>query len=413
MRIIASKLSWVAAVALAAAVAAHGETTVLALKCGRLLDVRRGAYLDHALILVRGDRIESVGPAAQVKIPEGARVVDLSSLTVLPGLIDAHVHLAWGLPEPGKPLPGTEEAKATLLAGFTTVRNPGSTGKADLTLRDAIEGGAVRGPRILAAGAALGAPGGACDRVFAGEGRASGVAEVRDRARQVLDSGADLLKLCAGGGVVATQADAESTEYGEGEIRAAVEEAHRRGKSVAAHAQGGTAIANAVRAGVDSIEHGAWIDEKAALLMKERGVFLVPTLYRLDWQIENAAGSGATPERLKDLREARRATHEHVARAIALGVPVAFGTDASVYPSGLNARELAVLVEVGMTRLAALRSATLDAARLLGLQDRLGVIEVGKLADLVAVNGDPLADVRALEKVRFVMKGGQVEKPLD
>lgn len=390
--------------------ATAGEPGVTALKAGRMLDVRRGVYLDHAVILVEGDRIRAVGAAAQVKIPEGAHVVDLSRLTVLPGLIDAHVHLAWGAREPGKPLPGTDEAKATLEAGFTTVRNPGSTGGADLALRDAIESGVARGPRMLAAGAALGMPGGACDRVFAGEGRAAGVAEVRERARQVLDSGADLLKLCSGGGVVASQADAESTEYGEAEIRAVVEEAHRRGKTVAAHAQGALAIANAVRAGVDSIEHGAWIDEASAGLMKARGVFLVPTLYRLDWQIENAAKAGADAERLKSLREARQATHDHVARAIGLGVPIAFGTDASVYPSGLNAREFAVLVEVGMTPLAAIRSATLDAARLLGLQERLGVIEAGKLADIIAVEGDPLTDVRTLETVGFVMKGGRVEK---
>jgi imidazolonepropionase-like amidohydrolase len=412
MGIIASKLAPGLVLGLALAATA-GEPGVTALKAGRLLDVRRGEYLDHAVILVEADRIRAVGSAAQVKIPEGARVVDLSRLTVLPGLIDAHVHLAWGSPEPGKPLPGTEEAQATLEAGFTTVRNPGSTGRADLALRDAIQRGEVRGPRMLAAGPALGLPGGACDRVFAGEGRAAGVAEVRARARQVLDSGSDLLKLCSGGGVVATGADAESTEYGEAEIRAIVEEAHGRGKTVAAHAQGALAITNAVRAGVDSIEHGAWIDEASAGLMKARGVFLVPTLYRLDWGIENAAKTGASAERLQALREARQATREHVGRAIGLGVPVAFGTDATVYPSGLNAREFAVLVEIGMKPLAAIRSATLDAARLLGMQDRIGAIEPGMLADVIAVDGDPLADVRTLEKVSFVMKGGRVEKPHD
>jgi imidazolonepropionase-like amidohydrolase len=182
---------------------------------------------------------------------------------------------------------------------------------------------------------------------------------------------------------------------------------------VAAHAQGPAAIANAVRAGVDSIEHGAWIDEAGAALMKERGVFLVPTLYRLDWQLENAVASGAAPDAVQRLREARGAAREHVGRAIALGVPIAFGTDATVYPSGLNARELGVLVELGMTPLAAIRSATLEAARLLGLQDQVGAVEPGMLADLVGVEGDPLADVRTLEQVRFVMKAGRVEKPLD
>jgi imidazolonepropionase-like amidohydrolase len=394
------------------ALAADAPPSPTVVRAARLLDVRGGTYVSDAMVIVQGERIVAADAAASLKIPPGASVVDLPRLTLLPGLVDAHVHLAWGRPQPGAPLPGADDARRTLQAGFTTVRNPGSTGGADLALRDAIERGALEGPRVLAAGPAVGAPGGTCDNVFAGEARAAGASQVRERARALLDAGADVLKLCAGGGVMATAADAGSTEYGEAEIRAAVEEAHGRGRKVAAHAQGPRAIASAVRAGVDSIEHGAWIDEPSAALMKERGVFLVPTLYRLDWQIENAVARGAAPDAVRRLRDARRETQAHVRRAIALGVPIAFGTDATVYPSGLNAREFAVLVELGMTPLDAIRSATLGAARLLGLQDQIGAVEPGMYADLVGVEGDPLSDVRTLEKVRFVMKAGRVAKPL-
>ena len=384
------------------------ESPTVAVRAGRLLDVRNGTWLADAVILIDKNRIRQVGPRAAVSIPSDAAIVDWSALTVLPGLIDTHVHLAWGEAPPGQPIAGTAEAQATLAAGFTTVRNPGSTAGADLRLRDAIARGEIAGPRMMSAGAPLGRPGGACDQVFNGEGRASGDAEVRSTVLRVLDSGADFIKLCAGGGVIAGPDQAGETEYSEEEMRIVVEEAHRRGKRVSAHAQGPAAIANAVRAGVDSIEHGALLDERSALLMKERGTFLVPTLYRLDWQVEAAEKNGAAAGRLETLRQSREAAHSSFRRAIAVGVPIAFGTDATVYPHGLNAREFSVLVKLGMTPLAAIRSATLDAAKLLGMDDSIGEIAPGRLADLIAVEGNPLDDVTVLERVSAVMKDGHL-----
>jgi imidazolonepropionase-like amidohydrolase len=272
-------------------------------------------------------------------------------------------------------------------------------------LRDAIRRGEVAGPRILAAGPGVGAPGGACDRVFGGEGRAAGTAEVLRRAREVLDGGADFLKLCAGGGVVAGRQDAAGIEYGEEEIRTAVEEAHRRGRKVAAHAQGPAAIANAVRAGVDSIEHGSELDDEAIALMKEHGTYLVPTDF-----LTEALDLTKLPAPIRSKAEAilplAQASH---ARAIAAGVKIAYGTDSGVYPHGLNGHEFETLGHRGMKPLDAIRSATVNACDLIGVTDR-GTIAPGKLADLIAVPGNPLTDVTMLQKVAFVMKGGAVVK---
>ncbi len=381
---------------------------VLVLKAARMLDVEHGQLVDDAVVVMEGNRIRAAGPASQIKVPAGAQVLSLGDVTLLPGLIDVHTHLAWGSADSAGPTPGKDEALKTLLAGFTTVRNLGSTGGAGLRLRDAIAAGNTPGPRILAAGAALGVEGGVCDQVFQGEGVANGAQAVAARTRQVVASGADWIKLCAGGGVLPGAADQEAVEYGADEIRAAVREAARAGKRVAAHAQGPAAILNAARAGAASIEHAALINEEAARAMREKKVFLVPTLYRMDWTLETATARNAPAARLQALREARDAARQNVRRAIALGVPVALGTDATVYPHGLNAREFAVLVDLGMSPLDAIRAGTLRAAELLGWQDRVGSLAPGKLADIVAVPGTPLQDIRALERVVFVMKDGHI-----
>jgi imidazolonepropionase-like amidohydrolase len=375
----------------------------------RLLNVETGAVEMDAVVIVRDGKIVDVGPAAKLKIPKGAQVIDLGdNSTLLPGLIDAHVHLAWRAAPPGGALPGADEARATLRAGFTTVRNLGSTGRADLTLRDAIHAGKTEGPRMLAAGTPVSFPGGVCDQVFAGEGTATGVGGVAVKTREVLDAGADVIKLCAGGGVMPAAGDATAVEYAEEEIRAIVAEAHARGRKVSAHAQGPAAIGNAVRAGVDSIEHGAGINEDAARRMREKGVFLVPTLYRLDWAVERAEQRGGAAANLERLRANRDAARANVRKAIALGVPIALGTDATVIPHGSNAREFAVLVELGLSPLDAIRAGTIRNAELLGRRDRVGSIGRGKMADLIAVDGSPLDDVTALERVHFVMKDGKV-----
>jgi imidazolonepropionase-like amidohydrolase len=326
--------------------------------------------------------------------------------------MDAHVHLAWGPGDPGQPLPGTDDAKKTLLAGFTTVRNLGATGKADFDLKKAIDAGKIPGPRMLVSGPAVSKPGGTCDGVFGGEGRAEGVEGVRRKTRELLDAGADVIKVCSGGPVITTAANANDVEYGEEEIRAIVEEAHKRGRKVAAHAQGPASIGNAVRAGVDSIEHGGFIDAASLKLMKERGVFFVPTIYRVDFALDRAVKAGVTPaDQLAARREARTAMRANVSAAIKSGVLIAMGTDATVIPHGSNARELSTMVELGMTPAAAIRSATVDAAKLLGVDKDSGAIEPGMRADLIAVESDPLADITRLQTVPWVMLNGKVISP--
>jgi imidazolonepropionase-like amidohydrolase len=387
----------------------------IALGAARLLDVERGCVVADALVIVEGGRIVAAGARAALALPADSRLVDLGNVTLLPGLVDVHVHLAWGAPTGGQPagrLPGTDEALATLLAGFTTVRNLGSTSFADLELRDAIASGRVPGPRLLAAGPGLGSPGGVCNSVFGGEAVVRDADDARAKVRALAERGVDVIKYCAGGSVLATPADAEACELSPEIQRAIVTEAHARGLRVAAHAQGPRAILAAAEAGVDSVEHGALIDETAARALKERGVVLVPTLYRLEWGRASAERGGASASALASLAEAQARTLDAVTRAVALGVPIACGTDATVFPHGLNARELPELVRVGLSPAQALRAATLDAARLLGLESEIGSLVAGKRADLVAVAGNPLEDLRALEDVVWVMKGGEVVKEL-
>ncbi len=412
------------AVSLAATAAAQTPPpgSVHVLYAARMLDVRQGKILRDAVVVIRGEKIESVlSGGASSHAPAGAKVTRLpASLTLLPGLIDVHTHLTWdpqsqrtdppGVSIPREPLNGAGVARRTLQAGFTTVRSLGSTGYSDLALRDAITDGHVPGPRVQAAVTGLGPPGGVCDTVFQHEGAVTGVEAAVAKVKQLVAAGADVIKLCAGGGVLPQEDAAGATEFSEAELRAIVEEAHQQGRKVAAHAQGPEAIRRAVEAGVDSIEHGGLIDEASARRMKEKGVFLVPTLYRIDWTLANAEKNGAPAAALERLRRARQLAREHVAKAIQVGVPVAFGTDATVYPHGLNAREFAVLVAMGMSPLEAMRSATLNAAQLLGWEGKGGVIEAGAFADLIAVEGNPLDDVTRLEKVGLVMKGGIVHK---
>jgi imidazolonepropionase-like amidohydrolase len=393
--------------ALSLAPAPAATERVVVLRPAAILDVEAGQRLRGKLVVVRGDRIESIRDSAE-SLPADAEVIDLPGATLLPGLIDAHVHLAWAGPGAAGVLVGKDEAKATLEAGFTTVRNLGSTGWTDLALRDAVERGQVPGPRMLIAGPALGLKGGVCDAVFQGEGGVTSGEAAVAKVKELVGRGVDVIKLCAGGAVIPSAADAEAVEFTEEQIRAIVEEAHRLGRKVAAHAQGSRAIMNAVRAGVDSIEHGSLIDEAGARLMKERGVFLVPTLYRLDYVNEQARANGAPPERLKRFADGRGAALGHVRSAAALGVPIAFGTDATVIPHGTNAKEFEALAAIGLSPADVLRSATVNAAKLLGWSDRIGAVRRGYLADLIAVDGDPFQDLTVLQRVRFVMKGGVV-----
>jgi imidazolonepropionase-like amidohydrolase len=379
------------------------------------------------MILIEGDRIREVGDERELlpHAPSDARVVDLSRYTVLPGLIDAHTHLtgspylmsyrALAVSVPREALLGARNARVTLEAGFTTVRNVGASGFADIALRDAINAGDVPGPRILASGPPLGITGGHCDENllapefhFFSEGVANGVPAVMAKVREDIKYGADLIKFCATGGVLSKGDNAELEQYSPEEMQAIIREAHRLGRKVAAHAHGAQGIKDAVLAGVDSIEHGSFIDEEGIQLMKQHGTYLVPTLYLGDWLLENYQKLGLTDDMAAKAKLVLPAARQNVARAFREGVKVAFGTDAAVYPHGLNAHEFAVMVKLGLTPLAAIQAATVNAADLLGWSDQIGTLEPGKYADLIAVEGDPLKDVTTLEKVRVVLKGGEV-----
>jgi imidazolonepropionase-like amidohydrolase len=393
---------------------------------GRLLDVKTGKTLSNQTILIQGDKITEVSGSVDQVVPNGATLIDLSNATVLPGLIDAHTHLTMttnfgystlAISVPRAALYGARNARVTLDAGFTTVRNVGASGFADVALRDAINAGDVPGPRMLVSGPPLSITGGHADNNLlpfeshaASDGVADGVEGVRHMVRQNIKYGADLIKFMASGGVLSKGDNPQASQYTLAEMKAIVEEAHRLGRKVAAHAHGAEAIRWASEAGVDSIEHGSYIDDAAIAEMKKNGTYLVPTLYLADWFLENAEKIGTPAELIAKGREVMPAARKNVARAFAAGVKVGFGTDAAVYPHGLNAHEFAVMVKLGLTPLQAIQASTVNDADLLGWSDKVGTIEPGKWADIIAVDGDPLADVTTLERVKFVMKGGEVVK---
>src|SRR6266853_1986299 len=394
------------------------------IRAGRLLDVRTGKTLANQIIIIQDDKIASVGSGTQ--IPAGAQVIDLSSATVLPGLIDAHTHITMttnfgysrlGISIPREALNGARNARVTLEAGFTTIRNVGASGFTDVALRDAINAGDVPGPRMLVSGPALSITGGHCDNNLlpfeyhaVGDGVADGIAAVQHKVRENIKYGAELIKVCATGGVLSKGDDPQASQYTLEEMRAVVADAHRLGRKVAAHAHGAQGILWASEAGVDSIEHGSYIDDADIAQMKKNGTYLVPTVYLGDWFLENAERNHVPDFLLGKAKAVMPAARQNLAHAFASGVKVAFGTDAAVYPHGLNAHEFAVMVKLGLTPLEAIQAATVNAADLLGWSDKIGAVEPGKWADIIAVDGDPLQDVTTLERVKFVMKGGEVVK---
>ncbi|MGB8259235.1 MAG: amidohydrolase family protein [Terracidiphilus sp.] len=411
-----------AAACLVAQPAAAPRTLV---RAGHLLDVRTGAVADNQTIVVTGQTIQSIAPTAQVPARAGDTVIDLSTLTVLPGLIDVHTHLT-GNPDfdPYRELISTDakeaingvvNARTTLLAGFTSVRNVGASGYTDVDLRDAINAGQVAGPHMQVSGPALGITGGHCDNDLlpfsyhaTGDGVADGIAAVQQRVRQNIKYGADLIKICATGGVLSKGDDPQAAQYTLEEMKAIVADAHRLGRKVAAHAHGAQGILWASMAGVDSIEHGSYIDDEDIAEMKKDGTYLVPTLYLEDWQVENGHLPAYSHQKMVEISAVAKS---NIKRAMRAGVKIALGTDAAVYPHGLNAHELDVYVnQLGMTPLAALQTATVNAADLMGWTAKTGTIEAGKWADMIAVEKNPLEDVRVLQDVQFVMKAGVIYK---
>ena len=394
---------------------------------GHLLDVKTGNMLTGQAIVIEGDKIVSVGPMADAKSEAGAETIDLPNATVLPGLIDAHTHLTYdpknlgyeglGISIPREALSGARNARVTLQAGFTTVRNVGAGGYSDIALRDAINDGDVPGPRILASGPALGITGGHCDdNLLAPEyhetalGVADGVDAVRHKVRENIKYGADVIKICATGGVMSKGDDPNASQYTREEMKAIVEEAHRLGRKVAAHAHGAEGVIWASDAGVDSIEHGHLMNDESIATLKKNGTYIVPTLYLMDWNRENLSKRNAPEYMVHKMQTVSAVGQDNLKKAFAAGLKVAFGTDAAVYPHGLNAHEFAVYVRLGMTPLQAIQTATLNASDLLGWANKIGTLEPGKFADIIAVDGDPLKDVTTLQEVKFVMKGGEVVK---
>ncbi len=403
--------------------------SLIVIRAGALVDVERGEVIREPRIVVRGERIAAILTAAD-PLPPGARTVDLRAATLLPGLVDLHTHLIGDIQSasPTAPLEtsapqdvllGVANARRTLEAGFTTVRDVGTyRGLLDVTLRDAIDGGTVVGPRMAVAGAYLTRPGGGGEVTGLPGGRVPpeefrrGVArtpeEVRRRVRALLDGGADFIKVIATGAVLTVGTAVGELEFSEEALRAAVEEAATRGSYVTAHAHGAAGIKAAVRAGVRSIEHGSLIDDEGIALMKARGTWLVADIYNGDYIREIGRRDGWPEETLRKNDETTEAQRAGFRKAVAAGVPIGYGTDSGVYPHGDNARQFAYLVRYGATPMQAIRSATIDAARLMRWEDRIGSVAVGKFADLVAVDGDPLTDIRLLERIRFVMKGGKI-----
>lgn len=407
---------------------------VVVIKAARLIDGTGGAPITNAVVVVTDNKITAVGTATSVSTPAGANVIDLGNVTLLPGFIDAHTHLigrVLGDPagdaasvrdfESFAAILSVSNARNTLMAGFTSVRNVGASGRFDdMAIRKAINEGWTVGPRMQTAGHSLGIRGGHCDEngfrpglkdPGIEEGIADGPDQIRAAVRYQIKYGADVIKTCATGGVLSEGDAVGATQYTYEELKAMVDEATKLERKVAAHAHGTEGIKIAVRAGVASIEHGSFLDEEGAKLMKEHGTYLVPTLSAAE-AVERAAKNGV----LKGLRaEKALAAAASVRRAIKLAVAtkvlIALGTDAGVVPHGTNGHEFELMVDWGgMSAMDAIVAGTLNGAKLLGWDKNLGSLQAGKWADIVAVSGDPLTDIKVMQNVTFVMKNGVVVK---
>jgi len=424
-----ARFTWpVLACVVAAAPAIAQPVTVI--RASRLIDGTGAAPIEDAVVVITGDTITAAGPAASIAIPIGANVVDLKGYTVLPGLMDCHDHIT-SMPGDGgdtaqlketdahKAIYGVANAKMTLEAGFTTVRDVGAGSYADVALRDLINKGVVPGPRLYVSTRGLGITGGhgdingwSPDLGLPGVVEiADGIDAVRKAVRTQIKFGADLIKVVASGGVLSSGDSPSAVQYTLEELETIVEEASHSGRKVAAHAHGAASIRDAARAGVASIEHGSLVDAEGIKLMKEHGTVMVPTLYTLNFIVDEGASHGVPDYGITKAKTMKKAQRENLRQAYQAGVKFAYGTDAGVFPHGRNARDFAILVnELGVPPLAAIRMATADAAALIGISSKVGTITPGLLADVIAVQGNPVDDIRRLESVAFVMKGGVISK---
>ncbi len=399
--------------------------STMVVHCGSLLDPKTGNVAKDAVVLIENGTVKQVGAAASIAAPSAVQQIDLSQGFCLPGLIDVHDHLtsdpkeagyaSLGVSVPRETVTGVKNARVTLLAGFTTIRNVGASGYSDIGLRDGVNASEIPGPRIYASGPPLGITGGHCDDdLLAPEfhDRAAGVADgpwaARAKVREVVKYGADLIKVCASGGVLSKGDLPGAEQYTFEEMQAIAEEAHKLGRKVAAHAHGTQAIKDAIKAGIDSIEHSSLIDEEGIRLAKEHHTYLVFDLYNDDYILSEGAKVGMLPESIEKEKKIGHLQRENFRKAFLAGAPMAFGTDGGVYPHGDNARQFATMVEFGMKPIDTIRAATINAADLLNLNGKAGVVEPGSFADLIAVSADPRTDVRILQHVKFVMKDGKI-----
>lgn len=392
-----------------------------------MLDVKSGRFIDKPLIEINKGKIVSITADSQLgsKSATPENTTDLSGHTLLPGFMDMHVHftsdarqhgykrLASSLPR--STLKGVKHAKATLLAGFTTVRNLGAPGFSDVALRDAINEGDIIGPRMFVAGRSLGVTGGHCDNnllppqyALKAGGVADGPWAVREKVRENIKFGANVIKFCATGGVLSKGTKVGIQQYTFEEMKAIIDEAHMRGLPVAAHAHGTEGILSAIKAGVDSVEHVSFVNDEAIALAKEQGTYFSMDIYVTEYILGEGEKAGILEESLAKERKVGKIQRENFKKAVKAGVNMVFGSDAGVYPHGDNPKQFARMVEFGMTPLQAIQAATINSANLLKQEQVLGSLEVGKMADIVAVKGNPIQDISILENVVFVMKEGVV-----
>jgi imidazolonepropionase-like amidohydrolase len=399
---------------------------IVVVRAAKLIDPKTGTTIANPIVVIEDDRIKAVGP--NIAIPAGAQIIDLRGATLLPGLIDCHTHVT------SQPADYYEDifrrspidyavtahiyAKRTLEAGFTTIRDVGSEEYIDVALKRAIDKGDVPGPRMIPATLAISSTGGHGDltgfspyvKIEGLSGVADGVDAIRKLVRQNVKYGADVIKVLAGGGVLSEEENVGGPQFSQEELNALVEEAGMWGRRVAAHAHGAEPIKRAIRAGVASVEHASLIDDEGIRLAKEHGTYLVMDIYNDDYILAEYGRMGYPERIMAKERLVGRTQRENFQKAVRAGVKLAFGTDAGVYPHGWNAKQFAHMVRWGMTPMQAIQAATVNAADLIGWNGKVGVVEPGAFADLVAVAGDPLADITELERPTFVMKGGVVAK---
>ncbi|PIB96292.1 amidohydrolase family protein [Caulobacter sp. X] len=403
---------------------AASAAEVTAVSAARLLDVASGKYVDNPLVVVTDGRITAVGKKGDA-VPKGAKVVDLPNATLLPGLIDMHVHLD-SLAEVGGynslqysdrfwSVVQTANAKKTLEAGFTTVRNVGSADFDDVGLREAIDAGYVPGPRVVTASWAIGATGGHCDSTFfppsmdeKGPYNIDSPDEARKAVRTLKKYGAQVIKICATGGVFSRGDEPGQQQLTYDEMHAVADEAHMAGLKVAAHAHGAAGIREAIKAGIDTIEHASLVDDEGIKLAVQHGTYFSMDIYNTDYTQAEGKKNGVLEDNLRKDRDIGEIQRQNFKKALKAGVKMVYGTDAGVYPHGGNAKQFAIMVRYGATPLQAIQSATITAAEALGQSKDVGQVATGRYGDIIAVSGDPLTDVTVLEKPVFVMKGGAV-----